>query len=88
MGEAPGPRTGQARPPSAGSQLMLYFFSMADSYSQEYTLKLPFSCLKSGTTSHSPPVEMKESDDEKASVHVGLRNPGSSVFCIEEVTSV
>ena len=73
MGEAPGPRTGQARPPSAGSQAMLYSFSMADSYSQEYTLKLPFSCLKSGTTSHGQPAEVKESDKQDASVHVGLR---------------
>ena len=52
MGDLPGPGSGRARPPFAGAPNCCYTPIQRQTLTtEEYTLSLPLSCLKSGTTS-------------------------------------
>ena len=55
MGDLPGPGSGRARPPFAGAPNCCYTPIQRQTLTtEEYTLSLPLSCLKSGTTSSTP----------------------------------
>ena len=52
MGDLPGPGSGRARPPFAGAPNCCYTPIQRQTLTtEEYTLSLPLSCLKTGTTS-------------------------------------